>query len=205
VSPPLASQALQASDFVMTTKQQQLSLPPMAGFGLPTSLFDSPPLVRRRNPLRKRASTGERCALLAALAAENNQQHRRTRKLVHYKIFIQNAVLAELQENVIANMHHGDEIDRHYNSVHVTVRGVLGNSALSVIALDVDVPCGIEIEQKNSNTANKNKSGSGNSKNTGSDVYLHYLREIKKAKLDIAKTVVESSCSTSRAGFQSSN
>lgn len=194
-----------------TNPTKQPSIPPVVGFGLPTSLFDSPPLVRRRNPLRKRASTGERCALLAALADERHQQNQRTRKVVHYKIFIQNAPLSELQESVIATMHHGDEIDRHYNSVHVTVRGVPGNSALSVIALDVDVPCGIEVEQKTANNNNKNKSGSGsavvntNSKNTGSDVYLHYLREIKKAKLDIAKTVVESSCGALRTGFQSSN
>jgi len=170
----------------MNTKQ--LPLPPTVCFGLPTALFYSPTLPRRKNPLRKRASTGERAALMALMDTDCREN---ARKVIHYKIFVKNAELAELQENVIAKMHHGDEIDRNYNSVHVMVHGMLNNASMSVIELSVDVPC----EKKD--------------KNTGSDVYLHYLREIKKAKLDIVKTVVESSCNNpraaARASFQSSN
>lgn len=140
---------------------------------VPTPLFDSPALpTRRRNHLRKRASTDTTKSTGLKLVDNWEQEKRK----VFYKIFLRNADVASLQSGIVGPLRHTDELDAGYESVCVTVGSVDAHkTANCVVVIDVDV--------------------SPNKKwlNTGSDIYLHYLMQLRKTGNDIAEVSVESS------------
>lgn len=131
----------------------------------------SPPLARRKNPLRKRASTGDK---LTGKILVDNFNTTRVDRVVHYMIYMRNVDWHGLQERLFNEMRHSDEIDNLYESICVTLGSVEHRLATCVLVLDIVV-------------APDKKWLS-----TGSDVYLHYLVQLRKCNVDIVQTSVES-------------
>jgi hypothetical protein len=131
----------------------------------------SPPRTPRKNPLRKRASTGDR---LTGMKLVDSSGAKRIDRVVHYMIYMRNTDWPRLQERIFNEMRHSEEIDDAYESICVTLGAVEHKQATCVLVLDIVV-------------APDKKWLS-----TGSDVYLHYLVQLRKCDADIVQTSVES-------------
>lgn len=131
----------------------------------------SSPSKNKRNPLRKRASTGENLPRnrLQDLFNKNEQ------RTAHYKIFLGDVDLVAFRDKLFNEMRHPDKLDSLYESVCVSTGHVSDKNASAVLVIDVTI------------------SPYKKWMSTGSDIYLHYLLQLRKAKMTIVKTRVESS------------
>jgi len=124
-----------------------------------------------RNRLRKRASTGDSISKMVlrdtVLGATRN---------VYYKIFLTDVDMQQLQQDIVNEcIRHDESLDERYDNIILTVGSTEEYKATCVFIIEVCV------------SPNKRWM------NTGSDLYLHYLLDFRKRKMNIVAVKVESS------------
>lgn len=130
----------------------------------------SPPLAPR-NHLRKRASTGDSVTKMVLRDTALGEA-----RIVYYKIFMRNVDLPRLQEEMVNDkFRHPKELDEKYENICLTVGSTDECKATCVFVIEVYIS---PVKEWMS---------------TGSDLYLHYLMDFRRKKMNIVAVKVESS------------
>jgi hypothetical protein len=97
------------------------------------------------------------------------------KRTAHYLIYIKIRNIAEFRDVLFHDWRHSDQLDARYDNVIVSTGDIENQEATAVVVIDVTI------------------SPTKEWMNTGSDIYLHYMLKLRKAKITIVKTKVESS------------
>lgn len=129
----------------------------------------SPPMTRRgRGGRRNRASTGE--AKTGFVLVDQEEGAIRT---AHYRFYVANLSVVELRTLVFTKIRHPEQLDKEYDNISVSVAESTKLEAKAELLIQV--------------TVSRDKKWTS----TGSDIYLYYLLEMRKNKVEIVSNTTE--------------